>query len=109
MANRTRNLQVKFRVTEEEIQMIETKMKQYGTENREAYLRKMAIDGYVINKDYSEVKALTAQLGKIGSNINQIAKRANETRHVFEVDIKDVLYKLFEIEKLMKETLPKLL
>ena len=109
MANRTRTLQVKFRVTEEERQMIETKMKQYGTDNMEAYLRKMAIDGYVIKKDYSELKKLTSEFGKIGSNINQLAKRANESRHVSADDIRDMLFKQFEIEKLIKATLPKLL
>lgn len=109
MANRTRTLQIKFRVSEEERQMLETKMKQYGTDNMEAYLRKMAIDGYVIKKDYSEIKKLTAELGKIGSNINQLAKRANESRHVDADDIRNILVKQFEIEKLVKATLSKLL
>ena len=109
MANRTRTLQIKFRVSEEERQMLETKMKQYGTDNMEAYLRKMAIDGYVIKKDYSEIKKLTAELGKIGSNINQLAKRANESRNVDADDIRNMLVKQFEIEKLVKATLSKLL
>jgi len=108
MANRTRTLQIKFRVSEEERQMLETKMKQYGTDNMEAYLRKMAIDGYVIKKDYSEIKKLTAELGKIGSNINQLAKRANESRYVDMDDIRNILVKQFEIEKLVKATLLKL-
>lgn len=109
MANRTRTLQIKFRVSEEERQMLETKMKQYGTDNMEAYLRKMAIDGYVIKKDYSEIKKLTAELGKIGSNINQLAKRANESRNVDADDIRNMMVKQFEIEKLVKATLSKLL
>lgn len=109
VANRTRTLQVKFRVSEEERQMLETKMKQYGTDNMEAYLRKMAIDGYVIKKDYSEIKKLTAELGKIGSNINQLAKRANESRNVDADDIRNMMVKQFEIEKLVKATLSKLL
>ena len=109
MAGRTRKLQVKFRVTEEERRMLEIKMKQYGTNNTEAYLRKMAIDGYVIKKDYSELKKLTAELGKIGSNINQLAKRANESRNVDADEIRNILVKQFEIEKLIRATLPKLL
>ena len=109
MANRTRTLQIKFRVSEEERQMFVTKMKQYGTDNMEAYLRKMAIDGYVIKKDYSEIKKLTAELGKIGSNINQLAKRANQSRNVSADEIRNILVKQFEIERLVKATLSKLI
>ena len=109
MANRTRKLQVKFRVTEEEKQMLEIKMKQYGTNNMEGYLRKMSIDGYIIKKDYNELKKLTAELGKIGSNINQLAKKANQSCNVEAVDIRNILCKQFEIEKLIKAALPRLL
>ena len=53
MNNRKRNVQIKFRVTEEERSLIEEKMKQVPTRNMEAYLRKMAIDGYIIQIDHS--------------------------------------------------------
>jgi len=62
-------------VPPEEKEMIHAKMQQLGTGNFGAYARKMLIDGYVIKKDYSEIKKLTAELGKIGSNINQLAKK----------------------------------
>ena len=84
-------------------------MLQLGTENFGAYARKMLIDGYVIKKDFSELKALTAELGKIGSNINQLAKRANESRNVNAEDIRNILVKQFEIERLVKATLAKLI
>ena len=74
MNNRKRNVQIKFRVTEEERGLIEEKMKQVPTRNMEAYLRKMAIDGYIIQVDHSDIKKMTAELQKIGVNINQIAK-----------------------------------
>ena len=77
MNNRKRNVQIKFRVTEEERSLIEEKMKQVPTSNMEAYLRKMAIDGYIIQVDHSDIRKMTAELQKIGVNINQIAKRAN--------------------------------
>ena len=35
----------------------------------------MLIDGYIIVLDLQEVKAHTAQLQKIGVNVNQIARR----------------------------------
>ena len=62
MNNRKRNVQIKFRVTEEERILIEEKMKQVPTSNMEAYLRKMAIDGYIIQVDHSDIKKMTAEL-----------------------------------------------
>ena len=64
MNNRKRNVQIKFRVTEEERSLIEEKMKQVPTRNMEAYLRKMAIDGYIIQVDHSDIKKMTAELQK---------------------------------------------
>ena len=82
MSNRKRTVQIKFRVTEEERALIEEKMKLIPTRNMAAYLRKMAIDGYVIQVDHSDIKAMTAEIQKIGVNINQIARRANATGNV---------------------------
>jgi len=109
VAVRTRTVRMVVDVTPEEKEIIQTKMLQLGTENFGAYARKMLIDGYVIKKDFSELKALTAELGKIGSNINQLAKRANESRNVNAEDIRNILVKQFEIERLVKATLAKLI
>ncbi|MBO3757167.1 MobC family plasmid mobilization relaxosome protein [Streptococcus suis] len=97
MNNRKRNVQIKFRVTEEERSLIEEKMKQVPTSNMEAYLRKMAIDGYIIQIDHSDIKKMTAELQKIGVNINQIAKRANATGNVYQEDIEEIKGALKEI------------
>ena len=105
---RTRTVRMVVDVTSDEKEMIHAKMQQLGTGNFGAYARKMLIDGYVIKKDYSEIKKLTAELGKIGSNINQLAKRANESRNVSADEIRNILFKQFEIEKLVKATLLKL-
>ena len=75
MENRKRNIQIKFHVTEEERTLIEEKMKQVPTSNMEACLRKMAIDGYIIQIDHSDIKKMTAELQKLGVNINQTARR----------------------------------
>jgi len=64
MNDRKRYVQIKFRVTEEERNLIEEKMKQVPTRNIEAYLRKMAIDGYIIQVDHSDIKKMTAELQK---------------------------------------------
>jgi len=109
VAARTRTVRMVVDVTQGEKEMIQTKMLQLGTGNFGAYARKMLIDGYIIKKDYSELKKLTAELGKIGSNINQLAKRANETRHVSGDDIRNITIKQYEIERLVKVALAKLI
>ena len=91
MDGRKRTVQIKFRVTEEERALIEQKMKLVPTRNMEAYLRKMAIDGYIIQIDHADIKAMTAEIEKIGVNINQIARRVNATGgSVYQEDIEEI-------------------
>ena len=107
MSNRKRTVQIKFRVTEEERALIEEKMKLIPTRNMAAYLRKMAIDGYVIQVDHSDIKAMTAEIQKIGVNINQIARRANATGSVYQEDIEEIKGVLKEIWRLQRLSLLK--
>ena len=71
MEKRKRNIQIKFRVTEEEKQLIEQKMAQLPTRQIGAYLRKMAIDGLIIYTDTTNIKEMNKELHSIGVNINQ--------------------------------------
>ena len=87
MANRKRNIMVRFRVTPEEKAMIEEKMSQVGTSNMEAYLRKMSIDGYILKLDLPELKEMISLLRRSGNNLNQIARRVNETGRLYDADI----------------------
>ena len=105
MANRKRKIQMKFYVTEEEKQLIEQKMQQLPTQRYGAYLRKMAIDGYIINMDTTDIKAFTAELGAIGRNINQIAKRVNAGGSVYLADIQEIQERLEEIWQLQRRIL----
>ena len=107
MNSRKRTVQIKFRVTEEERALIEEKMKLIPTRNMAAYLRKMAIDGYVIQVDHSDIKAMTAEIQKIGVNINQIARRANATGSVYREDIEEIKGVLNEIWRLQRLSLLK--
>ena len=79
MAKRKRDIQLKFRVTPQEREMIETKMAQFGTTNMAAYLRKMAIDGYVVKLDLPELRELVTLLRYSSNNLNQFTRRAHET------------------------------
>ncbi len=107
MDGRKRTVQIKFRVTKEERALIEEKMKLIPTRNMAAYLRKMAIDGYVLQVDHSDIKAMTAEIQKIGVNINQIARRANATGSVYQEDIEEIKGVLNEIWRLQRLSLLK--
>jgi len=107
MDGRKRNVQIKFRVTEQERGLIEEKMKLLHTNNLAAYMRKMAIDGYIIQVDHTDIKAMTTELQKIGVNINQIAKRVNATSSIYEQDIAEIKGALKEIWRLQRLSLLK--
>ena len=90
MTQRKREIPVFFMVTEHEKKMIEEKMAQLGTKNMGAYLRKMAIDGYVVRLDLSDIAELVSLLRRSSNNLNQYTKRAHETGSIYETDIEDV-------------------
>ena len=105
MENRKRNVHIIVRVTEDERTLIEEKMKQIPTMNLSAYSRKMLINGYIIVLDLQEVKAHTAQLQKIGGNLNQITKRINETRRIYDNDMDELKRLMDEVWKLERQLL----
>ena len=88
--NRVRKVQLNFRVTEREKALIEEKMLALGTTNREAYLRKIAIDGMIVKLEVQELKEIVSLMRRTSNNVNQIARRLNETGRIYEVDISDV-------------------
>ena len=104
MKNRTRPVRIEFRVTEQERQLIQKKMEQLGTKNMGAYLRKMAIDGYIIKVDYTEQKKLAGAVSRVAGNINQICRRINQTGHFYEDDIVELKAKQCEIWELLKQS-----
>ena len=105
MANRKRNIQVKFYVTAEEKELMEQKMAQLQTKRIGAYLRKMAIDGYIIYTDTADIKAFTRELSAIGRNINQIAKRINAGGSAYQADMSEIRERLNEIWQLQRRIL----
>ena len=105
MENRKRNMQIIIRVTEKERALIEEKMQQIPTLNLSAYARKILIDGYIITLDLQEVKGHTAQLQKIGVNINQIAKRINETGRIYADDMDEIKRVMEEVWRLERRLL----
>lgn len=102
MDGRKRTVQIKFRVTEAERDLILEKMKLVPTRNMAAYLRKIAIDGYIIQIDHADIKAMTAEIQKIGVNVNQIARRVNATGNAYQEDIEEIKGVLAEIWRLQR-------
>ena len=70
--------------------MIDKKMEQLGTHNQRAYLRKMAVDGYIVQLDMGAVLELVKLLRSVSSNVNQIARRCNSTRNLYAQDVEDL-------------------
>lgn len=108
MANRKRDIRLRFRVTPEERALIEEKMAQVGTSNMEAYLRKMSIDGYILKLDLPELKEMISLLRRSSNNLNQIAKRINQTGRLYGEDMEDILRKQERLWQAVNEILSKL-
>ena len=88
---RNRNVQIIFWVSEAEKSMIEEKMTQAGMTNLSAYLRRIAIDGMIIRLELPELKEMVSRLRYASNNINQIARRMNESGRVYGTDLEQVV------------------
>jgi len=85
-----RNIGLYTKVSEEEKNIIYEKMKSANTNNMRGYLRKMATEGYIISLDMNNIKELVILLRSISNNINQIAKRTNETGNFYAEEMKEL-------------------
>ena len=88
--NRQREIQLKFRVTPEERELIEQKMEQLGTTNMAAYLRKMAVDGYAVNLELPELREMVSLLRRTSNNLNQLTRRVHETGRFYDTDLEEL-------------------
>lgn len=79
-----------IRMTPKELQMIHQKMEQFGTTNFSAFVRKMAIDGYVVRLELPELKELISLLRYSSNNLNQLTKRVHETGRIYDADLEDI-------------------
>ena len=104
MPDRTRPIRKEICLNEQEVNLIQHKMRQLGTHNFGAYARKMLIDGYIIKVDYTEQKKLAAAVSRAASNINQICRRINSTGHFYADDIAELKERQGEIWQLLKSS-----
>ena len=90
MANRNRTNPVQFYLSNDEQYILNTKFKASGMKSMSAFLRKLILYGYVYDVDYSYLRNYNTELGRISSNLNQIAKRVNSTGNIYHEDIDEV-------------------
>lgn len=97
MKKENRNVQLHFFVTEPEAELIKERMAETGVANLSAYLRKMAVDGYVIHLDMGDIQEMICLLRICSNNLNQYTRRANETGSVYAADVEDLRTRLDDL------------
>ena len=108
MTKRIRNRQIIFWVSPVEEAMIEERMSQVGTKSLSAYLRKIAIDGMIINLQIPELKEIISLLRRCSNSLNQIAKRVNSTGRIYDAEMEQILQNQEELWWAVNEILRKL-
>lgn len=108
MTKRVRDIDVHVRFTAEEKLKIEQRMKEADIRNMSEFLLKMALNGYILQLDLPEVREMVRLLSNATNNINQIAKRANETRSIYAADVEDLSDRITGIWEQANEILKKL-
>ena len=99
--NRSRSRQVKFWVSEEEYELLQKKMEAAGGVNQGAYIRKMILDGYIVNLDIPELKEIIRLLSITSNNVNQMARKVNAGSSIYKEDIEEINTKLEQVYKML--------
>ena len=105
---RKRDVPVLFWVSADEMELIQQKMAQFGTKNLSAYLRKMALDGYVVKLELPELKELVSLMRYSSNNLNQLTRKAHETGRIYDADLEDISQRQEQIWEGLREILTRL-
>lgn len=103
MKEYSKGIYVKFKP--EEVEILHNRMKEAGIQNMSAFIRKMALNGYMIIPEWPELKGVLSLHSRISNNLNQYAKKANETGNVYREDIAELKEMHDEQTKLLRKTL----
>ena len=107
MAKRTRTNPVQFYLNDDEQYILDEKFRVSGMKSKSAFLRKLILYGYVYDVDYSYLRNYNTELGRISSNLNQIAKRVNSTGNIYQEDMDEVKELMNEVWRTQKSMLSK--
>ncbi len=108
MTMRNRNHSVQSYFSDEELETLNKRMKEFGIANRSNFIRKMALNGYMVRIDENEIREMISLLRRCSNNLNQYAKKANETGSIYAEDIRDLQTRLDEIWESAKESMARL-
>ena len=103
-----RTIHYSFKATLEEDAIIQKKMKAFGIKNQSAFIRAMALNGYVLKLDLPELHEAVRLMGSLSNNVNQIARRLNERGSIFETEIDDIKDRQEELRTILSGILRRL-
>ena len=92
-----KSVRVEFVISEQEAELVKERMAGLGITNLSAYLRKMAVDGYIIHLDMGDIQEMIRLLRICSNNLNQYTRRANETGSVYAADVEDLRTRLDDL------------
>ncbi|MBQ9167541.1 MAG: plasmid mobilization relaxosome protein MobC [Oscillospiraceae bacterium] len=92
-----------FRTTESEAAIMRKKMEALGIKNESAYMRALALNGYILKLDLPQIREMLRLLGNMTNNLNQIAKRLNAHGNLYETEIEEIQQKQDELWKMMRQ------
>ena len=92
--NNKKSVRVEFVMSEQDAELVKGRMAELGITNLSAYLRKMAVDGYIIHLDMSDIQEMIRLLRICSNNLNQYARRANEAGSIYAADVEDLRTRL---------------
>lgn len=108
MPQRMRNIQIPLRVTEKEREQIEARMKEVGIQNREWYIRKMAIEGKILWLEVPQLDEILTLFRRASNNVNQLAKQFHEKQRIYDVDVDEAVDQLKHVASELHALLLKL-
>lgn len=103
--NRSRSRQVKFWINEEEYELLQKKMEAAGGVNQGAYIRKMILDGYIVNLDIPELKEIIRLLSITSNNVNQMARQLHSSNSICPQELTEVETQLDQVYKLLRKVM----
>ena len=97
-----------FRTTEEEEVILQKKMQTFGVTNQSAFLRAMALNGYLLKVSLPEIREFIRLMKNLTNNVNQIARRMNEHGNIYETEIDEIRERLDVLWNMLNQLLLKL-
>lgn len=103
MSNKSRPLRIQFHVNQEELDIIEQKRTASRMTGREAFMRKLVLEGRVLVLDVPEIRQMSALMGRCAGSLNQIAKRVNSTGRLYSGELSETKAALEQLTEEMRK------